>query len=241
MSEHAHPYNQLAIVIPCYNCGEAVRNVIQGCHALTPNVLAVNDGSLDDTGDIIQSSGVDWIGWQANQGKGAALRAGFDYWLQRDGWDCLITIDSDGQHATGDILKLMDCWLAGGAEFIVGRRGFETTHTPWLRRTANKTSSKLIRWLTGCRLQDIQSGFRLFSRRLLDDMLPHIRSSEYAIETEMALWATRHNRKFAEVDIQCIYTPESSSQSAWKPLLDSCRIANVTLHHILQQKSRRKP
>lgn len=209
-------------------------DVISACQSFTPNVLAINDGSVDDTLKHIQTSSVNSIGWEINQGKGAALKAGFAYWFERPGWDCLVTLDSDGQHDPSDIPRLMQCRQDTNAEFIVGMRRFESTETPWVRRTANQISSKLIRRLTGCPLNDIQSGFRLFSRPLLEEMMPDIQSSEYAIETEMALWATRHRRSFAEIDIQTIYTTEATARSAWKPILDSCRIAQVTYRHLFK-------
>ncbi|MDP8245982.1 MAG: glycosyltransferase family 2 protein [Candidatus Hinthialibacter antarcticus] len=236
MNDQVVPYPNLTIVAPCYNCGEAVVGVIESCRKFTSNILVVNDGSVDETLKYIQSSGVDSIGWEANQGKGAALKAGFAYWLERPGWDCLITLDSDGQHDPADIPRMMQCRDASGADFVVGRRRFDSESTPMVRRLANKTSSTLIRQLTGCPLHDIQSGFRLFNRPLLEAMLPHIQSSEYAIETEMALWATRNQSQFAECDIECIYTPEATTRSAWRPFLDSYRIAKVTCRHLFKQK-----
>lgn len=235
MNDQAIPYPNLTIVVPCYNCGEAVARVIEGCRKYAPNILAVNDGSSDDSLKHIQQTGVEAIGWESNRGKGAALKAGFAYWLERPGWDCLLTLDSDGQHNPEDIPRLMRCREESGSAFIVGRRRFDSAHTPPVRRMANKLSSKLIRSLTGCPLTDVQSGLRLFDRTLLEAMLPHIQSSEYAIETEMALWATRRQCRFAECDIECIYTPESNIRSDWKPFLDSYRIAKVVYRHLIKR------
>ncbi|MBI1387673.1 MAG: glycosyltransferase [bacterium] len=217
----------LAIVIPCYNCGSAVKSVVEQCRAYSGRILLVNDGSDENTTRAIEECGAEMVGWAINRGKGSALLAGFDFWLKRDGWDWLATLDSDGQHAPNDLAALMEA-RNNGAEFIAGRRVLAPGETPNLRRWANRTSTRLIRILTGCPLNDIQCGYRMFSRKALEQLRPRLTSESYAIETEMALLATRMGLRMAEAEVQSIYTEESTQRSAWRPLMDSWRIAKVT-------------
>jgi len=88
----------LAILIPCYNCGEALIQVVESSRQFTDQILLINDGSTDDTASCIEQSGCETIGWEPNRGKGAALREGFQYLLQKDTWETVMTLDSDGQH-----------------------------------------------------------------------------------------------------------------------------------------------
>lgn len=228
MTEGKHA---LAVLIPCFNCGEAVVDVIHGCEEITSLILAVNDGSLDDTGAHLARCGVETMSWPENRGKGAALRAGFDFWLAREGWDSLVTIDSDRQHDPADLPRFLKAREQSGADFIAGRRRFQKSKTPTVRRLANRISTSLIRRLTGCPLNDIQSGYRLFSRHALETLAPELESDEYAIETEMALLAAKHGLKMDEIEIEAIYTEESAQRSKWKPFLDSWRIAKTVWRH----------
>jgi len=227
MVEMAPPQDALAVLIPCYNCGRSVRAVVEGCRPHASLILTVNDGSTDDTAACLEQCGSEILGWPVNLGKGAALTAGFEYLLARPGWSVAATLDSDGQHDPADLPRLLERHHETGADLVIGRRNFDLPLGPAHRRWANKYSSWLIARLTGCRARDIQSGFRLFTRSALERLLPWISSSHFALETEMVILAHKLGLRIAEADIRCIYTPESSVRSSWRPLLDSWRIARV--------------
>lgn len=232
MTEPNHRQS-IAILIPCYNCGDAILRVVEGCRPLSNLILTVNDGSNDSTVESIKQSQTETIGWSMNRGKGATLLEGFRYLLQKPDWECVITLDSDGQHDPSDLPRFLQTWRESQADIIVGWREFDRVNTPAARRIANQYSSKLIAAATGCRLRDLQCGYRLFSRCALEQMLRRLHSTSFAIETEMALLAHKLGLRFAEIPIRCIYTPESSSRSSWKPFLDSYRIAQVVIRHLI--------
>ena len=111
----------ICIVIPVYNHGLTVGRVVAEAKAHFP-VLVVNDGSTDDTGKILAAaSGVTVITLASNQGKGAALRAGFAAAARR-GFTHAITIDADGQHATGELPALAAASRRQPAALVVGVR-----------------------------------------------------------------------------------------------------------------------
>jgi glycosyltransferase involved in cell wall biosynthesis len=232
MAESNHRQS-IAILIPCYNCGGAILRVVAECRPFSELILTVNDGSDDSTVEYLKQSQTETIGWTVNRGKGAALLEGFLCLLQKPDWECVITMDSDGQHDPADLPRFLQAWRESCADIVAGWREFDRTNTPAARRIANLYSSKLIAALTGCRLRDLQCGYRLFSRSALEQMLPHLHSTSFAIETEMALLAQKLGLRFAEIPINCIYTQESSSRSSWKPFLDSWRIAQVVIRHFI--------
>jgi glycosyltransferase involved in cell wall biosynthesis len=225
----------LVVVIPCYNCGAAVTEVVKGVREYTENILIVNDGSCDDSAEHIRPLEAEVLSWERNQGKGRALLAGFEYWLDRADWETLVTLDSDGQHRPEDLTGFLDVYRAARPDVIIGRRDFSHTRVPPHRRWSNRLSSALIATLTGVPVRDLQCGYRMFRRSALETLLPYCQTSSYAIETEMALLAHRLGLKLAEAEIQCIYTEESSARSAWRPLRDSWNIAKVVSRMLAQR------
>ncbi|MFB3789491.1 MAG: glycosyltransferase family 2 protein [bacterium] len=227
MADLTPPPDALAVLIPCYNCGRSVRAVVAGCRPYASLILTVNDGSQDDTAECLNECGTEILGWPDNRGKGAALIAGFEHLLAQAGWSLVATLDSDGQHDPADLPRLLGRFRETRADLVIGRRDFDLPAGPARRRWANKYSSKLIGWLTGCRIRDIQSGFRLYTRSALERLLPRVSSTHFALETEMVILAHKSGMRIEEVDIRCIYTPESSVRSSWRPVVDSWRIARV--------------
>ncbi len=207
--------------------------VVRKCRPYTRRIVTVDDGSTDQTPEYLRHCETDVIGWPQNRGKGAALLEGFRYLLQDPQWTLAVTLDSDGQHAPEDLPHFLLCYQETRADLIVGRRRFEAVKAPIIRRGANTASSALISRITGLGLDDIQCGYRLFSRRAIEQLTPLLSSTSYAIETEMALLARKHGFRIEQVDIQCIYTPEAHQKSSWRPLYDSYNIAKVVLKSLL--------
>jgi glycosyltransferase involved in cell wall biosynthesis len=100
----------LAVVIPCYNCGATIVDVVQGVRQFTDQILIVNDGSQDESHIHIEQCQTRTIAWENNRGKGSALLAGFDYWLAQPGWEVLVTLDSDGQHCPSDLSRFLQAY-----------------------------------------------------------------------------------------------------------------------------------
>lgn len=235
MPNEAQPYPQLAILIPCYNAGRAVVEVVQSCKQYTSNILIVNDGSGEETKNFISQCDCHTIGWQANRGKGNALREGFNYWLQHHGWEILITLDSDGQHDPALIPAFVETYKQSQADAVLGTRRFERHEMPGSRYWANTVSSKLISFLTGCCVRDFQCGYRLFSRHAIEILFPLLESNAYSIETEMVLLAHQLDLSMAEMEMDAIYLDSASQRSSWRPLTDSYNIACVVAKHLIKR------
>lgn len=227
--------SSLVIVLPCYNCGKAVIDVVEGILPFTNRILAMNDGSTDDTVPTLESLPVHIQGWEKNRGKGVALLEGFRHWLQESDWDYCITIDSDGQHNPAEIAGFLNEAEKTQAGIVVGTRSFGGSTVPAHRRIANTLSSSLIASLTGCPVRDIQCGYRLLHRSAIEALLPELHEDAYAMETEMLMKALRLGIRVGETEVECIYNTESSIRSAWRPLTDSFKIARVVAKHMLSR------
>jgi UDP-N-acetylglucosamine---dolichyl-phosphate N-acetylglucosaminyltransferase len=205
---------KLAIVIPAYNEEFAIGQVIQQVTSVDlpgfeKEIILVNDGSSDKTGEIARSKGVVLIQHIINRGYGGALGTGIEAAL-RWGADILVTCDADGQHSPDDIRKVADPIRMGQADVVIGSRMLETGGMPWIRRIANRVAN-LVTWvLFGIRTSDSQSGLRAFSRSAAEQI--RIRGNTFEVSSEICSEIGRHRLKFIEVPIKTIYTDYSLSK-----------------------------
>jgi glycosyltransferase involved in cell wall biosynthesis len=200
----------IVAVIPAFDEAPRVKRVVEGAKAHLP-VLVVDDGSTDDTAAIAVAAGAAVLRQRPNQGKGAALRAGFR-WALEQGFDAVVTLDADGQHDPAEIPAFLAFRTAAGADLVVGRRAF--TQMPPIRQLANRLGGLAFSWAVGRRIPDNQSGYRLISRRLMVAMLASGESG-FEFEVEMITTAIRAGWAIEWVPIRTIYAGEPSHIDSW--------------------------
>ncbi len=228
------PWRRVAVLIPCYNTGQVILNVVTDATEFAGLILCVNDGSTDDTLSWIRRSGAEHISFPKNKGKGHALTAGFKYLWQQPGWDVLITMDGDGQHLAIDIPYLIEAYEETGADIVVGARDFSAPEVPFLRRWSNRRSSKWIAKKSGLPLSDFQCGFRLFTREAIRYLLPRLSGGLFEMETVMLVLADRLGLQITEAPVTTVYTKTSSGRSSWRAFRDSRRIYRA-LRKVLEE------
>jgi len=128
------PHPRVLAIIPAYNEATRVAAVITAAGSFVP-VLVVDDGSADETASVARATEAEVLVQQPNQGKGAALRAGFDYALAQD-YEAVITLDADGQHDPAEIPLFLEMYAATAADLIIGKRNFDGM--PPLRRRSRQ-------------------------------------------------------------------------------------------------------
>jgi glycosyltransferase involved in cell wall biosynthesis len=192
-------------LIPAYNETARILEVVSGARAHLP-VLVVDDGSSDDTAARAQRAGATVLRQSPNQGKGAALRAGFS-WSLNAGYQAVLTLDADGQHDPAEIPKFLHAYATQGADLIIGARDFR--HMPLVRRLANTAGQWVFSWAIGQPIRDNQSGYRLISRRLLKAILTS-NETGFEFEVEMIAVCVRLAFRLDWVPIRTIYAGEQS-------------------------------
>lgn len=202
-------YKATLVLIPAYNAGAAVADVIKGVVDVSPHlaVVVVDDGSTDGTGRAAKDAGANVITHGINRGKGEALRTGFDEFLRQDR-QAVITIDADGQHSPAEIPGLVKCWLEEGADIVIGTRKRHATKMPLLRICTNTLSSWLVSLSAGTYIPDSQSGYRLLSRRVVEGVSTESRG--YGAESEILIKAATAGYKIGSAPISTIYEDEKS-------------------------------
>jgi glycosyltransferase involved in cell wall biosynthesis len=197
--------SRVTAVIPAHNEGPRIASVVSAAARYLP-VIVVDDGSSDDTALRAAASGADVVTQRPNQGKGAALRVGFERALT-EGAGAVLTLDADGQHDPAEIPAFLAAWRPGGLDLVIGQRDF--THMPLSRRVANRIGGLAFSWAVGRQIPDNQSGYRLLSRRLAEATLAS-NEAGFEYEVEMIATAIRSGWAIGWLPIRTIYSDETS-------------------------------
>ncbi len=202
LREGEQPNKPLIIAcIPAYNEERAIASVIMRTQKHVDGVIVCDDGSTDMTGEIAERLGAIVLKHPKNLGKGEALRTLFTYALKSNP-SVIVALDADAQHDPDEIPKLVKPILNNDADMIIGSRfidGASTDIPPY--RIAG---TKIINWLSGKQVKDLQSGFRAFSRKALVTLL-ECESMGYGVEQEQVALAVKNNLRIVEIPISVRY------------------------------------
>jgi glycosyltransferase involved in cell wall biosynthesis len=198
----------IAAVIPAYFEEAYVREVVKRTRRQLDHVLVVDDGSGDATAARAREGGAEVIILPENRGKGAAIKSGLRYWLDREA-EFVLVLDADGQHLPEEIDRFLNAAGADDAALFIGNRMSNTGRMPLLRRVVNRYMSNQISQVCGQHIPDTQCGFRMLHRRLIPHLLGG--TSKFDYETEMLILASRNGFRIHSVPISTVYSDEVSS------------------------------
>ncbi len=209
-SMHAQPPRKVFAVIPAYNEGAAIVEVLQECRRHVDRVVVVDDASSDDTARLALLPGVDVLRHPVNLGQGAALQTGITHALSR-GATHIVTLDADGQHDPAQIGRMLEAMDGGGAEVALGSRfKGETIGMPSVRRLVLRLAVLFTRATTGLQVTDCHNGFRVFTasaaRRL------RITQNRMAHASEVLEEVARKRMTYVEVPVTIRYTEYSMAK-----------------------------
>lgn len=216
------PREDICAVIPCFNEARHIRRVASAARAFVHTVLVVDDGSTDATSSEAEAAGVQVLRLLRNQGKGAALKAGFAWAAERH-FSAAITLDGDGQHDPAEIQAFFDAYDEGNCDIVIGNRMSDTRTMPRLRRWTNRLTSKAISRLAGQRLWDTQCGFRLIAVETWKKL--KLEGRRYELETEVLIRAARAGARISQVTVSTIYAQHNESKIS--PIKDGARMLRL--------------
>lgn len=212
----------ICVVIPTYNNGTTIGNVVRATLAECADVIVVNDGSTDDTAQTLSGiDGITIISYDRNQGKGYALKRGFKE-ARRQGFAYAITLDGDGQHYPKDIAAFLQANQEHPGALIMGSRRLEGVDRSKGSSFANKFSNFWFYVQTGKRLDDTQTGYRLYPLRKLHGLA--LLTSRYEAELELIVFAAWHGVQLVSLPIDVYYPPREERVSHFRPTADFLRI-----------------
>lgn len=215
------PAADIAITIPAFQAAPSIGDIVRRSLAELPDVLVIDDGSSDDTAGEARRAGAEVISVPANRGKGDALETAFKELFGR-GFGAVITLDADGQHLPEEIPVLIEA--ARGADLVMGTREHLFAEMSRLRRFSNRLSSRAISLVAGQSLDDVQTGFRYYTKPLIDRIgFPEAR---FEAESAVVVRAVRHGFRVVTVPVRLGFA-DGRLTSHYRPLIDSLRIATA--------------
>ena len=211
------------VLIPTYNNAATLGKVIRDVSEYTTNIIVVNDGSTDQTADVLQEfSTVNCVGYKINRGKGWALRQGFAVALEQ-GYEYAITIDSDGQHFAKDLPAFIQKIQETPGSIIIGARNMNQQSIPGKSSFGHKFSNFWFKVETGIATPDTQSGYRMYPLLLLKDI--PFATRKYEFEIEVLVRAAWNGIGIESVPVSVYYAPKEVRVSHFRPFKDFSRIS----------------
>ena len=211
------------VLLPTYNNEGTLKEVIDNILEYTTQLIVVNDGSTDSTTDIMsQYPEVHLMSYKENQGKGMALRVGFEKAVAL-GYDHAISIDSDGQHKPKDLSIFLEAIEKNPDTLYVGARNMTSENVPGTSSFGNKFSNFWYKVNTGIDLPDTQSGYRSYPVHLLKDI--KWKMARFEFEIEVLVRADWNGIKVSYVPIDVYYPPEEERVSHFRKVPDFTRIS----------------
>lgn len=229
---------RIAILIPSYNEGKYIGSVIKKCSKYNQDIIVVNDGSTDNTSDVLKklkseiSGKLIIINHDGNKGKGEALKTGFDYIVKNDYFGA-ITIDADGQHDVEEIRDFLDEIKKNNPDLIVGSRFNNTKDMPFIRRFVNYFTSWIISCIAGKKIEDVQSGYRFLNYKVLKNI--KLKTKNFDTESEILLKAGWLNYKITNIPIKTIYYMDEF-KSHVNPAKDTIKFFKLVFRSIIWKR-----
>ena len=225
------------IVIPAYKPEEILISFVRELSASGfPKIIVVDDGSGDDYASVFDAlgkiSGVVLLVHTVNKGKGRALKTAIKYFLENcEGFDGIITVDADGQHALCDIINVCEAMESEQSKIVLGVRDFDASNVPKRNRFGNRTTSRVFQVLYGVYISDTQTGLRGLPVDFLPWML-EVSGEKYDYEIGILYNAVRRRIGITEVSIQTIYNNNVGSH--YRVFVDSWLVFIRMLNGLLQ-------
>ncbi len=211
------------VIIPTYNNAKTLGNVIERALLHNLPLLVINDGSTDDTRNVLsQFANIQIINLEKNQGKGVALKTALR-WAIEQNYRYAVTLDSDGQHYPEDISVFLSEIEQSPDTLLVGSRNLQAENMPAKNTFANKFSNFWFRIETGIKMNDTQSGYRLYPLHKLKGL--KFFTGRYEFELEILVRAAWQGIEVTNVPIRVYYPPVEERISHFRPLRDFMRLS----------------
>lgn len=207
----ATPVTDAWLVVPLYQEGAVIGDVVRQARATFPHVVCVDDGSSDGSAARAEEAGAVVVRHPVNLGQGAALQTGIDWVLTRTDARYLVTFDADGQHQVSDAADMVrrareeDLAVVFGSRFLDGR-----TRPGLLKRVVLKLAVRITNRSTGLRLTDAHNGLRVIRRDAAAGV--HLTQNRMAHASEIVLQLGRTGLPWREHPVHLLYTDYSKSK-----------------------------
>jgi len=195
--------------IPAYNEEQFIAEVVRKARRFADEVIVVDDGSRDGTSEAAKAAGAVVINHGVHKGYGESIKSCFEV-MKLNTADVLVVLDGDGQHDPDDIPQLLAPIFSGEADVVVGSRFLGgQTNMPRYRKFGIKVITFLCNFGSRVKVSDAQSGFRAYSKKVLDTLT--ITGSGMGASAEVLIKIREKGFSIKEVPIRCLYHSKGST------------------------------
>ena len=215
----------IIVGIPAFNEEKNIAVLIIQLKKIADKIIVCNDGSTDLTSKIAEGLGATVINHAKNLGYGAAIRSIF-LKAKELGGDILVTFDADGQHRIEDINRVIKPIINEESDLVIGSRFLDKSEkeVPQYRKVGIKIITKVTNATIKKQLTDSQSGFRAYSKKVLNELNPS--ELGMGISTEILIKASAKNFRISEVPIKITYDGNTSTHN---PILHGSSVLLSTI------------
>jgi glycosyltransferase involved in cell wall biosynthesis len=222
-------------LICAYSEAQTIVEVVQRTLKQVRDVLVVDDGSTDKTGELAGKAGAMVYRHEINMGKGQALKNGFSYLNSRH-YDRIITLDADLQHKPEEIPLFLGK-LDQGNDIVIGKRNFQEECVPRVRRFSNTLYARVLSAISKKQVYDPECGYRAFQKELLPKLVGLTTARGFSYESELLMKLLLEDAKISWVDISTVYiTGRESKINPLKHTFDSIEVILQCLIDKYRQK-----
>lgn len=201
---------KVLVLIPAYNEGSKISEVISGVKANGFDVLVVDDGSSDDTVKISKDSGALVLSHKINRGQGAAIKTGIQYAIINN-YELVVFFDADGQMKAEEIKNIIDPILKEEVDIVLGSRFLgEAKNIPFSKLATLKLALLFTRITTGLKLTDTHNGFQAWKISALNKI--NLTQDRQAYASELLAEISENKIKYKEIPVTIKYTDYSKSK-----------------------------
>lgn len=230
--------NKCVVLIPAFEPRGYLIDLVQKISDTDWDTVIINDGSGREYDDVFKECEkyARVISYSENGGKGYALKTGFKYIQEKyiDNY-YVITMDADGQHTINDALRLYELCKKHPNTLIIGKR-VRGKNVPIRSKIGNSLTSFIFKLKTGRYIYDTQSGLRVFSYKLMEDMLS-VDGERYEYEINVLLWCIKNKIPIKESEVSTIYL-DNNSDSHFNVFRDSYQIYKELFKYRKRKKNR---
>lgn len=209
------------LVIPIFNEGEVIGQVVKDARQTFPNIVCVDDGSSDNSAAIAEEAGATVVKHPFNLGQGAGLQTGLDFVIKHTDADYAVTFDADGQHRVDEAELMVQKAREEGFAIVFGSRFLDdNSDVHPLKRLVLKTAAAFTRWKTKLHLTDAHNGLRVLRRDAAGQV--QLRQNRMAHASEIVAQLADTGLPWCEMPVHIAYTDYSKAKG--QSLLNSVNI-----------------
>jgi polyprenyl-phospho-N-acetylgalactosaminyl synthase len=221
------------LVVPVYNEATVIADVVREARKTFPNIVCVDDGSKDTSGDEALLGGAHLVRHPVNLGQGAALQTGIEYARSQPGAEFFATFDADGQHRVEDVERMVQRLRDEPLDIVVGTRFHgDEGDIPLLKRIVLKTVVFLSPTLRKLKLTDAHNGLRVFNKTVADGMNITLNGMGHA--SQIVEMIAHKGWRVAEEPVTILYTEYSMAKG--QSLING---VNILFDTVLRTNARR--